>query len=151
MIDCSHFLKIKKTFRKTLKSCSTRPCTGILYLLLNIVFHSFFLHIIASVVNGRLCYSCSYIENEIKKDYECVTSPANVTTAKTVSCPDDGYCFTQTQYHRGNDHKTIEWGITKFFLKTGGTKEMKITSDFYFATKLRWLDRKSTNFPSDLP
>lgn len=106
---------------------------------------SFLPHTIAPVVNGRLCYSCSYYENEIKRDYECVTSPANVTTAKTVSCPDDGYCFTQTQYHRGNDHKTIEWGIAKFFLKTGGTKEMKITSDFYFATKLRWLDRKSTN------
>lgn len=55
---------------------------------------------ISPVVNGRLCYSCSYYENEIKRDYECVTSPANVTTAKTVSCPDDSYCFTKTQYYK---------------------------------------------------
>lgn len=56
---------------------------------------------LSSIVNGRICYSCSYIENEIKRDYECVTAPANVTTAKTVQCPDDGYCFTKTIYHKG--------------------------------------------------
>lgn len=67
---------------------------------------SFLPHTIAPVVNGRLCYSCSYYENEIKRDYECVTSPANVTTAKTVSCPDDSYCFTKTQYYKGNDYTT---------------------------------------------
>lgn len=55
---------------------------------------------LSSIVNGRICYSCSYYENEIKRDYECVTAPANVTTAKTVQCPDDSYCFTLTQYHK---------------------------------------------------
>ncbi|XP_022328956.2 uncharacterized protein LOC111127903 [Crassostrea virginica] len=61
----------------------------------------FFLSLsIPSVVNGLTCYSCSYYENEIKRDYECVVSPANVTTANTVQCPDDSYCFTQIQYHK---------------------------------------------------
>lgn len=55
---------------------------------------------LSSEVRGRLCYSCSYYENEIKRDYECVTSPANVTTAKTVQCADDSYCFTKIQYFK---------------------------------------------------
>lgn len=64
---------------------------------------------IASVVNGLTCYSCSYYENEIKRDYECVVSPANVTTANTVQCPDDSYCFTQIQYYKGKVKHYLPW------------------------------------------
>ncbi|XP_048781080.2 uncharacterized protein LOC125683685 [Ostrea edulis] len=53
-----------------------------------------------SVVQGLTCYSCSYHENEIKRDYECVIDPANVTTANTVQCPDDSWCFTKVLYHK---------------------------------------------------
>lgn len=47
----------------------------------------------------------------------------------------------------------------KTVFKNKGTNDMKITSDIFFSmlskvrflqTKLRWLNRKSTNYPSNL-
>ncbi|XP_062592125.1 uncharacterized protein LOC134253590 [Saccostrea cucullata] len=51
-------------------------------------------------VNGLACYSCSYITNDVKLGYECVNAPANVTTANTVQCANDSFCYTRIQYNK---------------------------------------------------
>ncbi|XP_061169747.1 uncharacterized protein LOC133179032 [Saccostrea echinata] len=59
-----------------------------------------FSHSLLCFVDGLTCYSCTYIENSGKRDYECVNAPFNVTTANTVPCANDSFCFTRVQYNK---------------------------------------------------